>query len=566
MPKSRRFGSRRVRGEFVQAHCQHLHEWYDSRGRFMYSGNRPSSRHRLWDCCSLLRRATRPDLSLAEAIIMATPVDDFSFEPVAALDLLLAFPDRLARPTQSHLQRMCQSDLPVVIEHRFAGAGNNNFTCMHSYFLACAGQVLKGYRFEVKHHLIPEVYTSGRLNQIGLNALLLVQSYAERNSVFAEWNSPTYSALSLMALAKTLRDGANPGIRRIALDAQITLWRELLALYHPKLNVACGPYSRAYRVDILGQVSLMRALLCYVGLSRDHSLVSLLDEKQPGVHFHHGCDMPFNWANIAWLLSCDYHLPTDVVTELRQRTFPRRFTAPIAWPAHGFVDKKKKCYVQVQGSAFPAGLGHLVQVQHGRWALGYRTVSTYGHSFPIHLHYAVAARLGPMQNVRNVTVGVGLLAKPDEWITGSDGRRTEADNFNHGFALAVKQRSGGLSFRGQVMNNLAALPTAEISFNSFIPLHFGAVDLVMLNGNVWQSEQRLDIQTKRAVCRISDHGCEYEIVYESELPVVLALYRWANFLRFAALFYEGPVRAFPVRELGGFRVRGSLRLLHMPRD
>jgi hypothetical protein len=513
-----------------------------------------------------LRRATRPDHSLAEAIILATPVDDNGFEPVAAIDLLLAFPNRLAPPVQAHLQQICQSHLPIVIEHRFAGGGNNNFTCMYSYFLACAGQVLQGYSFEVKHHLIPAVYTSERLRQIGFNALLLVQSYAERDAVFAEWNSPTYSAVSLMALAKTRRDVADPVIRRIALDTQIKLWHELLALYHPKLNLSCGPYSRAYRVDILGQVSLMRALLCYVGLSRDHSLVKLLDERQVGIHFHHGGDMPFNWANIAWLVSCDYHLPKDAVAELRQRVFPKRFAAPIAWPSHGMVDRKNKRYFPVQGPAFSAGVGRLVQFQHVHWALGYRTVSTYGQSFPIHLHYALAARLGPMQSVRNVTLGVGLLAKPDEWLTGSDGQRTEADNFNQGFELVVKQRSDGLTFQGRAMNNLAALPTAEISFNSLIPLHFGNVDLATLNGQVWQSGQRLDIHTKMAVCRISDNGCEYEIVYEFELPVVLALYRWANFLRFAAMFYDGPTRVLPVRELAVFRIRGSLRLLQMPRD
>ncbi len=565
MPKFIRRGQKKVREEFVQAHCQRLHQWYDAQGGFVYPGQQPDSRERLWACTSLLQQARSRDRQLAEAIIRATPIDDNGFEPVAAIDLLMAYPDRLSPAVRDHLRAMCRSHLASALEHRFAAGGNHNFSCMYSYFLACAGQALDRYQFEVEHHLIPEVYSAERLRQIGFNAMLLVDSYAQRDAVFSEWNSPTYSAVSLMALAKTVRDSRDPRIRRFALEAQLKLWRELLALYHPRLNAPCGPYSRAYRVDILGQVSLLRALFCYVGVSRDRSIVELLDENQPGVHFHHGRNLPFNWANIAWLLGCDYHLPADAWTELRRRQFPKRFAAPIAWDCFGAVDAEKKRYLSVQGQAFAAGAGQVVQVQHSRWALGYRTASTYSHSFPIHLHYAIAARPGPMATVRHVTLGVGLLAQPEEWAPGGQAGPVEADNFNHGFRLAVQENAGGVGFSGAAMNNLAALPTEEVSFNCFIPLHSAAVDQATLNGQVWQDGQRVELKAKQIGCRILDHGCEYEIIYQFDSTIPVVLERWANFLRLAAFFHRGEARVFSPRQLAAFRVRGRLRLLRMPR-
>jgi hypothetical protein len=556
-------GLKQVREEFVQAHCQRLHQWYDGQGQFIYAGNQPDSRERLWACTSLLQQRGLAGRKLAEAIIVATPIDDNAFEPVAALDLLLAYPEQLSEASRAHLLAMCREHVVAVLEHLFSCGGAHNFSCMYSYFLACASQVLDGYEFTVPHHRIPAVYSRQRLAEIGVNAALLLRVHAEGSPIFAEWNSPTYSPVSAMALAKTVRDCANPTIRQWALEAELWLWREVLALYHPRLNVPCGPYGRAYRVDVLGQVSLMRALLCLVGISGDRSIVELLDESQPGVQFHHSRDLPFNWANIAWLVSCDYQLPADAVQELNQRVYPKRFEAPFAWESFGAIDAKSGQFVPVQGDVLPAGSGRMVQKQQENWALGYRTASNFGQSFPIHLHYAIGQG-GTMQSVRNVMVGVGLISKPQEWVPGCRGGQVEADNFNHGFELNAQQEGQGVSFQGSAMRYLAMLPMEEASLNSFVPLHFAPVDQVTLNGQVWQAGQTIELKTRKAICRISDHGCQYEIVYEFDEEVTVALFRWANFLRLAAFYYRGPAQSLAPQCLDGFTVRGQLRLLNMP--
>jgi hypothetical protein len=161
-------------------------------------------------------------------------------------------------------------------------------------------------------------------------------------------------------------------------------------------------------------------------------------------------------------------------------------------------------------------------------------------------------------------MGVGLISKPEEWVPGCRGGQVEADNFNHAFELNVQQDGQGVSFQGGAMRYLAMLPTEEVSLNSFIPLHFAPVDRATLNGQTWQAGESVEMKTRKAVCAISDHGCQYEIVYEFDQEVSVALYRWANFLRLAAFYYRGPSQTLAPQRLEGFAVRGQLRLLKSP--
>ncbi|HEY3418152.1 MAG TPA: hypothetical protein VGM23_14840, partial [Armatimonadota bacterium] len=251
-------GDAAVKAEFTEAHCRRLAGWFNAAGEFIHYGTPPSTRERLWNCMSLLAHGDLAYRALAEQIILKTPADHNHFEPIAAAEVHVRFRDILSEQTLAHLQQIVADHLVNLIEVRFGGPGTNNFTCMTTWFLLAASQVLERYPFPHQFASIPEVYTRDRIKTMGLNALHALAHHAEHEPVFREFNSPTYSPISVHAMAKIVEMIDDAQAKELALSIEAKLWRELLTFYHPELSVSCGPFSRSYRGDILGQNTQMR--------------------------------------------------------------------------------------------------------------------------------------------------------------------------------------------------------------------------------------------------------------------------------------------------------------------
>ena len=554
-----------VKDEFTQEHCRRLARWFDGRGRFVHHGSAPNSRERLWNCMSLLVHGAPRYRDLAQQIICRTPIDHNHFEPFAAVEILLRFPDRLQPKTARYLTRIVREHFLNTFEFRFGSADSHNFTCMGSWFLLAAGQVMDGY--EWKHPLgsIPEVYTRSRIKDIGMNALYALAHLSDTRPVFSEWNSPTYSPISLHCLAKIVELIDDPEAKGLALRIEQKLWHEILGLYHPNLSLSCGPWSRAYRCDMLGQISQMRILLAYLGISKDRSVVELFDERQKDVVFHHDGDIPFMWSGPAWQMAGRFHVPCDALRELEHRRFPHRFEAAIRWKSTGHIDPKTRKFVPVQGDALPGGEGAIVQVQRKSWSLGWRTRTGIGQSFPINLHYALRPAVRTMRDVRSVTAGVLFHKAPEEWVQDQKGRPMEASNFNNEGWVEVKESPcGRLALSAHPFGQMASMPSDELSFNTFVPMHFVPVGRVELDG-VPFSGSPLQCRGRRACCVVRDAGFRYEVEYEFSEPVDIVLYRWANFIRFAGFWYRGPSRLFTPQALERLGVRADFAVAGTPR-
>jgi hypothetical protein len=561
MSNYRTLGSQRVKKEYTEAHCRRLAgEWFNAAGEFLPSSTPPSTRERLWNCMSLLGHGDAKYARLAASIILKTPIDHNHFEGIAAVEVLIRFGNRLGRKVCAYLEEIVRAHLLNLMEVRFGGPGTNNFTCMTTWFLLAAGQVID--RYEFKHPLgsVPEVYTGSRVRAMGMNALRALAHHSEHEPVFGEFNSPTYTPISLHSLAKIVELIDDPDAKRLALEIELKLWREVLGLYHPNLGLACGPYSRSYRIDVLGQNSQMRILMCYVGLSKDRSVVKLFDEGLEDLLFHHDGDVPFAWSGPAWQMATEFHAPADAIEAMRSRRFPQRFEAPIYWGPFGHIMPKNKKYISVQGDCLPGGRGEIVQTQHANWSLGYRSQSLMGHSFPILFHYALHHKVRTMQDVRTVTAAVMFHGTPREWVPDQTGQSIEAGNFNHEGKLSVHETKGGLAFDGRCLGEWASIATGELSVNAFVPTHFVPVSKVTLNGKPFDGAP-IRVNSKRAVCRVEDAGFVYEIAFTFPAAVDIQLHRWANFIRFAGFLYKGHKKRFTAKELDATTLRGRFRVI-----
>jgi hypothetical protein len=560
MERYQTLGDENIKQEFIEEHCLRLEKWFNPEGKFVYHGTEPGTRERIWNCFSLMSHDDKKYHQLAEQIIVNTPLDSNAFTPGASAELFLRHRERLSEASKKHLKYLMYKHMGNLIDIRFSNPGTNNFSTKTTLLLLAASQILDGYEHQHELATIPQVYSHHRLRDIGKNGVYSMAYVDERREVFDEWNSPTYSPISALALAGIVDLIDDEEIKEIALKMELKLWRELLAMFHPELSIPCGPYSRSYRVDILGQNSNLKLLMIYLGLAKEKSIVKQFDESRPGLCLHHDHDIPFNWAQQAWDIAGKYHVPEDALEELRNRTYPHKFTASTKWPKTGFIENKK--FFPVQGDLFPAGKGEISQTQGANWSIGFRSDGLpRAHCFPGMFHYATKPKVKEMDDVRSVTLGTIFYTEPTEWVLDADGRKVDDTNFNNEGKVLVNSSDDGktLNFEGSYFPEFAEVPSNELSFNSFIPLHFGEVDSVTMNGKEFAGEPIIEKGSK-AVFKIKDAGFEYEISYEFDQEVELKLFRWCNFIRMSGFWYQGENKEFTPDFLGKLKVNAEFKL------
>jgi hypothetical protein len=87
-------------------------------------------------------------------------------------------------------------------------------------------------------------------------AASVVESFDEYGA-FEEYGSPTYYGIDLYALALWRRYPPTPLFASWGERLWSELWRDIARWWHPRLRNLCGPYSRAYGMDMTRYVGLL---------------------------------------------------------------------------------------------------------------------------------------------------------------------------------------------------------------------------------------------------------------------------------------------------------------------
>jgi hypothetical protein len=87
----------------------------------------------------------------------------------------------------------------------------------------------------------------------GRRALTYARSVAaafHRHGCFAEHGSPTYYGVDLLALGLWQRADAPAELQALGAEIEAALWSDIAIWWHADLGNLCGPYSRAYGMDL----------------------------------------------------------------------------------------------------------------------------------------------------------------------------------------------------------------------------------------------------------------------------------------------------------------------------
>ncbi len=104
-----------------------------------------------------------------------------------------------------------------------------------------------------------------------------------RTGAFLEYGSPTYYGIDLFALALWRSRSSSERLRAWGEEVEAALWRDVARWYHAGLRNLCGPYARAYGMDMTSYAALL-GLWVWEGLGR--AAAPFPDIEVPFGHAH----------------------------------------------------------------------------------------------------------------------------------------------------------------------------------------------------------------------------------------------------------------------------------------
>lgn len=297
--------------------------WFDAKGNWLPPSTPASTRDRYWLCFALYAQGAT---DLADAVIRAVRTHgvahdgmaDSSFDIFAtniACVLLIKHRSRMAPDVVEKLEQVVREGLCFLPgnrqpDYQFHGY-NDNMPAK-----ATMGNILGG-----------EMLGDAAAVEHGLWNLRSLRNMLFRRGINSEYNSPSYTPLTIHAMAEIAQHAKNQEARDLALKIEHRLWLDLAARFHPEIGIVSGPCSRAYNCDTIAHLSSVSVLIWFV--LGDTSRPSLLEIFNPdhGFVLHQKGDLPHNIMNRCWTASGNYHVPSAALRMFESKSYPFRAVA-----------------------------------------------------------------------------------------------------------------------------------------------------------------------------------------------------------------------------------------------
>lgn len=197
-------------------------------------------------------------------------------------------------------------DVNMSDESDFIGVNDNTPA------MIAAGLILAGEYFGR-----PEWVAMGKKRVRTLQALL------NRRGFLSEYNSLTYTPLTIYGMAAIVNYAKDEEAVVLALEQEKRIWHRTLALTHLATCQNAGPYARAYLQDKLAMTHHIRCLL-YALLGDKCKVNPINTIFAPGYDFPGNYDDGnYYWQIInAFVANMVYHCPKAYVQELFTRQYP----------------------------------------------------------------------------------------------------------------------------------------------------------------------------------------------------------------------------------------------------
>ncbi|MDR3707513.1 MAG: hypothetical protein P4L33_04375 [Capsulimonadaceae bacterium] len=390
----------------------------------------------------------------------------------------------------------------------------------------------------------------------GIANLRELRAMLVRRGTISEYNSPTYSAVTLHALAEIAENAKSAEARELARDAETRLWVDLAARFHPEMGCIVGPHSRAYTVDSLASVTCLGSLFWFTfGDIAKPSPMALFD-NDPELVVHHAGDYLFNIAQMCWFASGKCHMPEIAAPLFQTKAYPFRAAA-----TYEMGDS---------GPDFPARADSIVSFLERDYALGTAGTGwlTGDPSVTYFVTYKQRQEVRSHRDVGTVFTKMLVNDQAQGIVSSSEcGTTGEEDNVrSNAGCLTVQSDSTALVLTYPHLSLAAPADSAGGTGNPLhrlnemviFPAHYASADEIIVGNDRrsrWEGAARSGewIACRRGRLLIAVHP----IAYSREFgQASITLERINKYEVIRATFYEGGERQFTRDELrhvcGGF--------------
>jgi hypothetical protein len=145
-----------------------------------------------------------------------------------------------------------------------------------------------------------------------------------RSAWASEYNSSTYSPVTLKAVTQIATYAHDPEIRALARQIEHRLWAEVLLHYHPGTLHQAGPNARGYSVDQAGHNHLLQLLFWLVFgeevTGRDMLKSYFEPDGTEVIHFEGSYIQ--NIAEFCDFIDAEFHVPDSLAPLIHARQYP----------------------------------------------------------------------------------------------------------------------------------------------------------------------------------------------------------------------------------------------------
>jgi hypothetical protein len=261
-----------------------------------------------WQVALVLLGGEAAHRQLGAAVLRHAPRSPCHFRPSYAASILIRYTKYLSPAIGSSTEQYLLNSLPGAMTRDIRYHGyNDNFPSLATATLALAGRLLD-------HGVARE---HARRNLSALTTLL------RRRAWLSEFNSPTYTPITLAALAETAEFADDAEVREMALHCERRVWDDVAAHWHGPTCQPAGPYSRAYECDRVAQFNSLHVPV-WLTTGSDCFLdpISSLFPPPSEQVIHHSGDLKFVQGFTAAIGAAPYHPPMGLSTRLWQKRLP----------------------------------------------------------------------------------------------------------------------------------------------------------------------------------------------------------------------------------------------------
>lgn len=288
--------------------------YLDRKGRWIESTpNFQGKRRRgmLWSALAFYSGDDPADHELGDGLIRQVELAEDHFMPGAAMTVLLQHGSAMAADARQRLEDYLLWSVPYLQgeDLRFHGY-NDNHPAKAASVLALTG----------------EYFDESTITDFALGRMRQFERVLKRRGFYSEFNSPTYSAVSLVPWAELVNHAKDPTIRELALAFEHRQWLDTAAHFHAPTGILAGPHSRAYADGFEGGSShLNQVIAMALGAG---PLIDPIDdafdaERQHTADYHMGShDTPDQQAFLIFATCTVLHVPRSLREMLLHKPYP----------------------------------------------------------------------------------------------------------------------------------------------------------------------------------------------------------------------------------------------------